>query len=172
MDDKALMRTAIQAREYSYSPYSNFRVGAALLCADGSVYTGCNMENAAYTPGICAERTAIYKAVSEGKRDFLAIAIAGGPAGGIQAGGTGREESEKESTEKKETGRGGALALTAPCGVCRQVMGEFCDPGRFRIILGTGEEDLHTYLLKELLPLSFGPENLGKTAVEKEDEIP
>ena len=100
MDDKTLMRTAIQAREYSYSPYSKFRVGAALLCADGSVYTGCNMENAAYTPGICAERTAIYKAVSEGKRDFLAIAIAGGPAGGIQAGGTGREESEKESTEK------------------------------------------------------------------------
>ena len=172
MDDKALMRTAIQAREYSYSPYSNFRVGAALLCADGSVYTGCNMENAAYTPGICAERTAIYKAVSEGKRDFLAIAIAGGPAGGIQAGGTGREESEKESTEKKETGRGGALALTAPCGVCRQVMREFCDPESFRIILGTGEEDLHTYLLKELLPLSFGPENLGKTAVEKEAEIP
>ena len=67
MDDKTLMRTAIQAREYSYSPYSKFRVGAALLCADGSVYTGCNMENAAFTPGICAERTAIYKAVSEGK---------------------------------------------------------------------------------------------------------
>lgn len=146
MDDKALMRTAIQAREYSYSPYSNFRVGAALLCADGSVYTGCNMENAAYTPGICAERTAVYKAVSEGKRDFLAIAIAGGPAG--------------------------ILELTAPCGVCRQVMREFCDPDSFRIILGTGEEDLRSYLLKELLPLSFGPENLGRTTAEKEDETP
>ena len=148
MDDKALMRTAIQAREYSYSPYSNFRVGAALLCADGSVYTGCNMENAAFTPGICAERTAIYKAVSEGKREFQAIAIVGGALG--------RE----------------ALSVTAPCGVCRQVMREFCDPESFRIILGTGEEDLHIYLLKELLPLSFGPENLEPTQAEEEDRNP
>lgn len=148
MDDKALMRTAIQAREYSYSPYSKFRVGAALLCADGSVYTGCNMENAAFTPGICAERTAIYKAVSEGKREFQAIAIVGGALG--------RE----------------ALSVTAPCGVCRQVMREFCDPESFRIILGTGEEDLHIYLLKELLPLSFGPENLEPTQAEEEDRNP
>lgn len=148
MDDKTLMRTAIQAREYSYSPYSNFRVGAALLCADGSVYTGCNMENAAFTPGICAERTAIYKAVSEGKREFQAIAIVGGALG--------RE----------------ALSVTAPCGVCRQVMREFCDPESFRIILGTGEEDLHIYLLKELLPLSFGPENLEPTQAEEEDRNP
>lgn len=148
MDDKTLMRTAIQAREYSYSPYSKFRVGAALLCADGSVYTGCNMENAAFTPGICAERTAIYKAVSEGKREFQAIAIVGGALG--------RE----------------ALSVTAPCGVCRQVMREFCDPESFRIILGTGEEDLHIYLLKELLPLSFGPENLEPTQAEEEDRNP
>ena len=148
MDDKTLMRTAIQAREYSYSPYSKFRVGAALLCADGSVYTGCNMENAAFTPGICAERTAIYKAVSEGKREFQAIAIVGGALG--------RE----------------ALSVTAPCGVCRQVMREFCDPESFRIILGTGEEDLHIYLLKELLPLSFGPENLETTQAEEEDRNP
>ncbi len=148
MDDKTLMRTAIQAREYSYSPYSKFRVGAALLCADGSVYTGCNMENAAFTPGICAERTAIYKAVSEGKREFQAIAIVGGALG-------------------QET-----LSVTAPCGVCRQVMREFCDPESFRIILGTGEEDLHIYLLKELLPLSFGPENLEPTQAEEEDRNP
>lgn len=148
MDDKTLMRTAIQAREYSYSPYSKFRVGAALLCADGSVYTGCNMENAAFTPGICAERTAIYKAVSEGKREFQAIAIVGGALG---------QE---------------ALSVTAPCGVCRQVMREFCDPESFRIILGTGEEDLHIYLLKELLPLSFGPENLETTQAEEEDRNP
>ena len=148
MDDKTLMRTAIQAREYSYSPYSKFRVGAALLCADGSVYTGCNMENAAFTPGICAERTAIYKAVSEGKREFQAIAIVGGALG---------QE---------------ALSVTAPCGVCRQVMREFCDPESFRIILGTGEEDLHIYLLKELLPLSFGPENLEPTQAEEEDRNP
>ena len=155
MDDKTLMRTAIQAREYSYSPYSKFRVGAALLCADGSVYTGCNMENAAYTPGICAERTAIYKAVSEGKRDFLAIAIAGGPAGGIQAGGTGREESEKESTEKKETGRGGALALTAPCGVCRQVLAEFNPELTMEVILVNQKGKTLELTLKDLLPYSF-----------------
>ena len=159
MDDKALMRTAIQAREYSYSPYSNFRVGAALLCADGSVYTGCNMENAAYTPGICAERTALYKAVSEGKREFLAIAIVGGPASPLKSGKDGAFVS-------------GTLEFTAPCGVCRQGMREFCDPDSFRIILGTGEEDLHSYLLKELLPLSFGPENLGRKPAEKEDENP
>ena len=135
MREERLMELALQAREGSYSPYSHFRVGAALLCADGSVYTGCNIENAAFTPGICAERTAIYKAVSEGKRDFQAIAIAGGP-------------------------EGGEPALTAPCGVCRQVMREFCDPEKFRIILGAGTGKKQVFLLKELLPLSFGPDNL------------
>ena len=136
MSDEKLMELALQARESSYSPYSQFRVGAALLCADDSVYTGCNIENAAFTPGICAERTAIYKAVSEGKRAFTAIAIAGGS-----------EDS--------------APALTAPCGVCRQVMREFCDPEEFRIILGAGTGEKQVYLLKELLPLSFGPDNLN-----------
>lgn len=135
MSDEKLMELALQARESSYSPYSHFRVGAALLCADDSVYTGCNIENAAFTPGICAERTAIYKAVSEGKCAFTAIAIAGGS-----------EDS--------------APALTAPCGVCRQVMREFCDPEEFRIILGAGTGEKQVYLLKELLPLSFGPDNL------------
>lgn len=136
MSDEKLMELALQAREGSYSPYSHFRVGAALLCADDSVYTGCNIENAAFTPGICAERTAIYKAVSEGKRAFTAIAIAGGP-------------------------EGSAPALTAPCGVCRQVMREFCDPEEFRIILGAGTGEKQVYLLEELLPLSFGPGNLN-----------
>lgn len=136
MDEEKLMKMALEARENSYSPYSNFRVGAALLCADGTVYTGCNMENAAFTPGICAERTAIYKAVSEGKRAFEAIAIAGGPVDGEPA-------------------------LTAPCGVCRQVMREFCDPEEFRIILGAGTGEKQVYRLKELLPLSFGPDNLN-----------
>ena len=136
MSDEKLMELALQARESSYSPYSHFRVGAALLCADDSVYTGCNIENAAFTPGICAERTAIYKAVSEGKRAFTAIAIAGGS-----------EDS--------------APALTAPRGVCRQVMREFCDPEEFRIILGAGTGEKQVYLLKELLPLSFGPDNLN-----------
>lgn len=177
MDDKKLMETAIKAREYSYSPYSNFRVGAALLCADGSVYTGCNMENAAYTPGICAERTAIYKAVSEGKKEFLAIAIVGGPAGTLKSGEAGKEDVPGDKAGPEETGKDGALVsgaleFTAPCGVCRQVMREFCDPDSFRIILGTGEEDLHSYLLRELLPLSFGPENLGRKPAEKEDENP
>ena len=138
MDDRTLMETAVQAREYSYSPYSNFRVGAALLCADGSVYTGCNMENAAFTPGICAERTAIYKAVSEARRSFLAIAIAGGPA----AAGPGE------------------LSLTAPCGVCRQVMREFCGPD-FCILLAKGNGEKKSYTLAELLPESFGPDHLG-----------
>ena len=136
MRDEKLMELALQARESSYSPYSHFRVGAALLCADDSVYTGCNIENAAFTPGICAERIAIYKAVSEGKRAFTAIAIAGGS-----------EDS--------------APALTAPCGVFRQVMREFCDPEEFRIILGAGTGEKQVYLLKELLPLSFGPDNLN-----------
>lgn len=136
MSDEKLMELALQARESSYSPYSHFRVGAALLCADDSVYTGCNIENAAFTPGICAERIAIYKAVSEGKRAFTAIAIAGGSEDSVPA-------------------------LTAPCGVCRQVMREFCDPEEFRIILGAGTGEKQVYLLKELLPLSFGPDNLN-----------
>ena len=136
MSDEKLMELALQARESSYSPYSHFRVGAALLCDDDSVYTGCNIENAAFTPGICAERTAIYKAVSEGKRAFTAIAIAGGSEDSVPA-------------------------LTAPCGVCRQVMREFCDPEEFRIILRAGTGEKQVYLLKELLPLSFGPDNLN-----------
>ena len=133
--DERLMRLALEARERSYSPYSHFRVGAALLCGDGSVYTGCNIENAAFTPGICAERTAFAKAVSEGKRSFRAIAIAGGP-------------------EK------GHPAFIAPCGVCRQVMVEFCDPESFRILLGAGTDETEEFRLKELLPFGFGPGDL------------
>ena len=129
MSDEKLMELALQARESSYSPYSHFRVGAALLCADDSVYTGCNIENAAFTPGICAERTAIYKAVSEGKRAFTAIAIAGGS-----------EDS--------------APALTAPCGVCRQVMQEFCAPD-FMIYMGRGDDSYEAVPLEQLLPYGF-----------------
>ena len=137
MTDLELVAAAIEAREHSYSPYSHFAVGAALLCSDGTVYRGCNMENAAYSPGICAERTAIYKAVFDGQRDFAAIAIVGGPAG--------RPISE----------------LCAPCGVCRQVMREFCDPASFRIILAQSPNACKVHTLEELLPLSFGPNNLG-----------
>lgn len=139
MDDRELVALAIEAREHAYVPYSHFAVGAALLCADGKVYQGANSENAAYTPSNCAERTAFFKAVYDDERDFTAIAIVGGPAGGPVS------------------------EVCAPCGVCRQVMREFCDPESFRVILGgPGDAEPQTYLLKELLPLSFGPEDLGK----------
>ena len=133
MTDLELMRLAEDARAYSYTPYSNFAVGAALLTKSGKVYTGCNIESASYTPTNCAERTAVFKAVSEGERDFAAIAVIGGPAG--------------------EKGR-----FCAPCGVCRQVLREFCEPD-FRILLGTTDE-VQVYTLEELLPTSFGPSDL------------
>ena len=133
MLDKELLELAIEARKKSYSPYSNFRVGAALLTKSGKVYGGCNIENAAYTPTNCAERTAIFKAVSEGEREFSAIAI---------VGGKGEEPAD----------------FCAPCGVCRQVLAEFCDLD-FRIVLGT-PENIRVYTLAELLPLSFGKADL------------
>lgn len=127
---------AIEQLKYSYTPYSGFKVGAALLTEDGKLYTGCNIENAAYTPTNCAERTAFFKAVSEGERRFKAICVVGGQDGIL--------------TE-----------YAAPCGVCRQVMMEFCDPGTFKIILATGREQYEIFTLKELLPLGFGPNNLA-----------
>lgn len=133
MTDKALMELAVEARKASYSPYSGFRVGAALLGKSGKVYLGCNVENAAYTPTNCAERTAVFKAVSEGEREFDAIAI---------VGGKGEELAE----------------LCAPCGVCRQVLAEFCDKD-FRVILGN-PDGIKTYTFAELLPLSFGKSDL------------
>lgn len=134
-DASALCRKALEMRAYSYVPYSHFHVGAALLCEDGTVYGGCNIENAAYTPTNCAERTAFFKAVSEGKRSFRAIAIAGGP-----------EDAEK-------------LDYCPPCGVCRQVMREFCG-AEFEILLAISPTEWKTYTLQELLPESFGPDNL------------
>ncbi len=130
-----LICTAISQLEFSYVPYSGFRVGAALLAADGSIYTGCNIENAAYSPTNCAERTAFFKAVSEGVREFRAICIVGGKNGVL--------------TE-----------YAAPCGVCRQVMMEFCDPHTFQIILAVSREKYDIFTLDELLPLGFGPDNL------------
>lgn len=132
-DYKQLMLRAEEARRKSYSPYSHFCVGAALLTKDGKVYTGCNIENAAYTPTNCAERTAFFKAVSEGERAFEAIAISGGRAGD----------------------KGG---FCAPCGVCRQVIAEFCDKD-FQIVLGDAER-FEVYSLDALLPLSFTKDNL------------
>ena len=134
-DIKELIRTALSMRKMSYAPYSHFNVGAALLSKDGRVFTGCNIENASYTPTNCAERTAFFKAVSEGAKDFELIVIAGGM------------EDAKE------------LDFCPPCGVCRQVMSEFCD-GSFKIILARSETEYVTYSLEESLPLRFGPSNL------------
>ena len=131
-----MIDTAIAQLQFSYTPYSNFKVGAALLAKDGTIYTGCNIENASYSPTNCAERTAFFKAVSEGVRTFDAICIVGGKDGVL--------------TE-----------YAAPCGVCRQVMMEFCDPETFRIILAASREQYNIYTLKELLPLGFGPNNLA-----------
>lgn len=130
-----LIETAIRQLQYSYAPYSKFKVGAALLANNGTVYGGCNIENAAYTPTNCAERTAFFKAVSEGVKEFQAICIVGGKDGKL--------------TE-----------YAPPCGVCRQVMMEFCNPDEFEIILAVGKEDYRIYQLKELLPRGFGPGNL------------
>lgn len=127
-----LIDTAIEQLKFSYTPYSNFKVGAALLAKNGEIFTGCNIENASYTPTNCAERTAFFKAVSEGVREFRAICIVGGKDGKL--------------TE-----------YTAPCGVCRQVMMEFCDPKTFQIILAVDKERYEIYTLEELMPLGFGP---------------
>ena len=135
MENRELIRLALEAREMAYVPYSNYMVGAALLTKRGSVYNGCNIENAAYTPTNCAERTAFFKAVSEGEREFEAIAI----VGGYQGAPTG---------------------YAYPCGVCRQVMMEFCNPNTFQVILAVSKEKYKIFTLKELLPLGFGPENL------------
>jgi cytidine deaminase len=131
---KELIKKAIDAKEYAYVPYSNFRVGAALLTKDGQIITGCNIENASFSPTNCAERTAIFKAVSEGKKDFEAIAICGG--------------------DKSNKGE-----YCPPCGVCRQVMLEFCD-NNFKVILANNEEDYIVYDLEELTPCSFKKSNL------------
>ena len=134
---KSLVADAIDAMGYSYSPYSNFRVGAALLTKSGKVYKGCNIENAAFSPTNCAERTAVFKAVSEGEREFSAIAIVGGP---------------------KDSGPAGA-GTSGPCGVCRQVLLEFCSD---LIVIGANSpEDYHITTLKDLVPMPFGPANLA-----------
>ena len=134
-----LLGKAMEAREHAYTPYSHFHVGAALLTGEGKIYQGANIENAAYSPSICAERTAFFKAVYEGERNFQAIAIMGGP----------------------EALEGSACGICAPCGICRQVMMEFCDPETFEIYLGNPEK-YEVYTLKELLPLGFGKADLEK----------
>lgn len=132
---KELIGRALEARTHSYSPYSAYQVGAALLAETGKIYVGCNVENASYSVTNCAERTAFFSAAAAGERHFLAIAITGSPKG--------------EMTQ-----------LAWPCGVCRQVMREFCDPEHFLVIAAKSEIDYEVRWLKELLPDSFGPDNL------------
>ena len=132
---REMIELAIKQLDFSYVPYSGFKVGAALRTKDGQYYTGCNIENASYTPTNCAERTAFFKAVSEGVREFEAICVVGGKDGIL-------------------------TDYASPCGVCRQVMMEFCDPETFQIILATGKEQYEVFTLKEILPLGFGPKNL------------
>ena len=136
MTKEQLAKQAKEAMSYAYSPYSGYQVGAALLCKDGSVYTGCNVENASYSVTNCAERTAFFSAVAEGQMEFEAIAIVGG---------------NEDASE---------LDFCAPCGICRQVMREFCNPETFEIVLARNVDDYKIFTLEELLPLSFGPEDL------------
>ncbi len=132
---KRLITRAVSMLMRSYTPYSGYTVGAALLCEDGTVYTGCNIENAAFTPTICAERTAFFKAISEGKKKFVAIAVVGGK-------------------------NGVAGDSCTPCGVCRQVMMEFCNPDQFQVVMAQNTANYRIKTLGELLPDGFGPASL------------
>lgn len=134
MNYEELIKTSTEMTKRSYVPYSHFHVGAALLDSNGKVWTGCNIENAAYGPSNCAERTAVFKAVSEGARSFEAIAIVGGP--------------------EDENGKVQIQDFCPPCGVCRQVLSEFCDR-EFKIILANGNGEQKVFTLAELLPESF-----------------
>ena len=128
MSNEELLKLAFDAREKAYAPYSNWKVGAALLCKDGTVYKGCNIENSGFTSTVCAERTAFFKAVSEGVYDFEKIAIVGGDA------------------------QRGSQGYCTPCGVCRQVMSEFCKPDEFKILCAKSESEYHEFTLREMLP--------------------
>lgn len=134
MEYQDLIQKALDARNQAYAPYSGFLVGACLEAEDGSIFCGCNIENASYSVTNCAERTAIFKAVSQGIKKYRRIAIVGG--------------SQR------------ADEYCPPCGVCRQVMMEFCDPEKFEIILGREDLSYQKFFLKELLPMGFGPNNL------------
>lgn len=134
-DRAQLIRIALENQKHSYAPYSNFNVSAAVVMSSGKIYTGVNVENAAYSAGICAERNAIFHAIECGETTILGIAIVGGP----------------NYTVKD---------YCAPCGICRQVMREFCDPKKMHVIIAKSETDYKDMTLEELLPMSFGPENL------------
>ena len=139
-DIQLLIKKAFEAQENCYTPYSHFNVGAALLGKNGVIYQGCNIENASYTPTNCAERTAFFKAVSEGQMESTAIAVVGNPEGVKQGEGD----------------------YCAPCAVCRQVMAEFCDLKTFKVIIAKSTDDYLEYTLEELLPLAFTGKDLNK----------
>ncbi len=134
MTKEALCAAAIAARRMAYAPYSGCQVGAALLSTDGTVYTGCNVENASYGATLCAERTALAKAVSEGAREFRMLAIAGGKGEGIDGG-------------------------FPPCGICRQALSELCPP-TLTVLVVTGDNRYTEYRLSDLLPTAFGGQQL------------
>lgn len=136
MNNKELVKAAFDAMQKAYAPYSCYKVGAALLSKSGTVYSGCNVENAAYGPTNCAERTAFFKAISEGEREFTKIAIVGGKDGVV-------------------------TDLFMPCGVCRQVMAEFCD-GDFEVIVARSTDDFSVFTLAELLPFGFSKSNIAE----------
>ncbi len=152
MDHSELMQEALRARKNAYAPYSHYLVGAALLTEDGEIYRGCNIENASYPAGICAERTALVKAVSEGKRCFKAIAIAGSPEAGERS--TDHRALSDEIT-----------SASFPCGICRQMLREFTDPASFIVLIADAGGVIHEHTLEELLPESFGPDNLTMRSV-------
>jgi cytidine deaminase len=136
MDKKDLFMLAKESMKNSYSPYSNYNVGASLLCKNGSVYKGCNIENASYSVTNCAERTALFSAIANGERDFEAICVVGGKNGEI-------------------------TDYAMPCGVCRQVLAEFCDAD-FKIYVGISEDNIKEFNLEELIPYSFDKSKLGE----------
>lgn len=138
VDEVTLIERALEARKQAYCPYSDYMVGAALATDSGRIYTGCNVENASYGAANCAERTAVFKAVSDGECSIAAIAIAGGP--------------RSEASELSD--------YAFPCGICRQVLREFSDPARLKVIVAKSVKEYKTYTLNELLPESFGPEKL------------
>ena len=136
MNNKQLLNEAKIARNNAYAPCSKHKVGAALLTKSGKVYYGCNIENAGFTPTVCAERTAFFKAIYDGEREFDKVAVVGG--------------IDDERLD----------VMCAPCGVCRQIMMEFCNPDTFKIVMTNGKDDELEILLKDLLPYGFGPGNL------------
>ncbi|MDL2237005.1 cytidine deaminase [Christensenellaceae bacterium OttesenSCG-928-K19] len=145
MNDKELVKLAFQAREQAYAPYSDYLVGAALLAKNGQVFLGCNVENAAYSPSNCAERTAFFNAISQGVREFEAIAIVGG---------------------ERDTPQDG-FSYTFPCGVCRQVMLEFCEAKEFRIITAKSVDEITSATLEQLVPMKWPEHPLGKSTTPR-----